>query len=100
LIEQVDMTKAWSDALLFYSELIEEALLSANHVKLIFSKGNHDESMSWAFVQLLKHKFPQLDVDDAFVERKVHLFGNIFIGITHGDKARKNLDKIFPREFP
>lgn len=99
-IEQVDMTQAWADALKFYSELIEEALMAANHVKLIFSKGNHDESMSWAFVQLLKHKYPQLDVDDSFVERKAHVFGHIFLGITHGDKARKNLDKIFPKEFP
>ena len=99
-IEQVDMTQAWSDALRFYKEMIEVALSCSNQVKIIFSKGNHDESMSWAFVQLLKHKYPQVEVDDVFTERKVHIFGSNFIGITHGDKARKSLHNIFPREFP
>lgn len=99
-IEVVDMVKAWMDATKFYFPLIEEALLQSNRVKIIFSKGNHDESMTWTFVQLLKERYKQVVVDDAFVERKVHVFGNCFIGITHGDKARKNISNIFPKEFP
>lgn len=99
-IEVVDMVKAWNDARTFYEPLIEKAIKQSNEVKLMFVKGNHDESMSWAFVQLLKERYPQLQVDDTFVERKAHTFGNNFIGITHGDKARKNLHNIFPVEFP
>lgn len=99
-IEVVDMVKAWMDATKFYFPLIEEALLKSNRVKIIFSKGNHDESMTWTFVQLLKERYKQVTVDDSFVERKAHVFGNCFIGLTHGDKARKNLHNIFPREFP
>src|SRR5690606_19634585 len=99
-IEAVDMVKAWNDARTFYEPLIEKAIKQSNEVKLMFVKGNHDESMSWAFVQLLKERYPQLHVDDTFIERKAHTFGNNFIGITHGDKARKNLHNIFPVEFP
>lgn len=99
-IEVVDMVKAWNDARTFYEPLIEKAIKQSNEVKLMFVKGNHDESMSWAFVQLLKERYPQLQVDDTFIERKAHTFGNNFIGITHGDKARKNLHNIFPVEFP
>lgn len=99
-IEQVDMPKAWGDALRFYSPLVEESIRRAERVKVIYSIGNHDESMSWAFVQLLKAMYPQVEFDDALVERKCHVFGDNFIGITHGDKARKNLHNIFPVEFP
>jgi hypothetical protein len=100
LIEKVDMAKAWNDAISFYYPLIENALKQSNSVKIVYSKGNHDESMSWAFVQLLKCRFPQVEIDDHFIERKIHTFGNIFIGITHGDKARRNLHNLFQVEFP
>ena len=56
--------------------------------------------MSWAFVQYLKARFLQAEFDDSFQERKIHTFGDIFIGFTHGDKARKELHNIFPAEFP
>jgi len=69
-------------------------------VKVVYSKGNHDEIMSYCFVKALKLKFPNVEFDDRVVERKVHVFGKNFIGITHGDKARKNLHNIFPVEFP
>ena len=99
-IETVDMVKAWNDCRQFYEPLIEKAIQFARSVKVMYSKGNHDESMSWAFVQYLKARFPQLTVDDEVTERKVHTFGANFIGVTHGDKARKNLHIIFPNEFP
>lgn len=100
VIQQVDMVQAWEDASMFYEPMIKLALETSNNVKIIYSKGNHDESMSWAFVQYLKAKFPQAEFDDSFQERKIHTFGDIFIGFTHGDKARKELHNIFPAEFP
>lgn len=99
-IEVVDMPNAWADAKTFYYGLIDEAIPHSNHVKVMFSKGNHDESMGWAFVQLIKERYPQVEIDDSFLERKAHTFGNIFIGITHGDKARRNLHNLFQTEFP
>jgi UDP-2,3-diacylglucosamine pyrophosphatase LpxH len=99
-IETVNMPNAWRDAMNFYYPLIEKALTSSNKVKIIYSKGNHDESMSWAFVQLIKQRFPEAEIDDDFIERKAHTFGNVFIGVTHGDKARKNLHNLFQVEFP
>lgn len=99
-IESIDMAQAWRDCQAFYEPLIKFALMSAETVKIIYSKGNHDESISWAFVQYLKARFPQATFDDEMVERKAHVFGSNFIGITHGDKAKKNLHNIFPIEFP
>ncbi len=99
-IEQVDFAKAWEDARKMYEPMIEKAIKQSMNVKICYSKGNHDESMSWAFVQMLKAKYPQCQFDDAITERKAHTFGKVFIGITHGDKARKNLHNLFPVEFP
>lgn len=99
-IENVDIVKAWEDAKAFYSHLINASIPKSNKVKVIYSKGNHDESLSWGFVQTLKAMYPQVEFDDSFVERKAHVFGEVFIGITHGDKAKKNLHNIFPVEFP
>lgn len=99
-IEVVDMDKAWEDACKFYDPLIERAIKQSEYVKIMYSKGNHDESISWAFVKRLKARFPQVDVDDTITERKVHTFGKVFIGFTHGDKSAKQLHNIFPVEFP
>lgn len=99
-IETVDMVKAWHDCRSFYEILIETSIKQARSVKAMYAKGNHDESMSWAFVQYLKARFPSIIVDDDLTERKAHTFGDNFIGITHGDKARKNLHNLFPIEFP
>jgi hypothetical protein len=99
-IESIDMVKAWEDARQFFEPMIEESIKHSKIVKVMYSKGNHDESMSWAFVQMLKAKYPQVHFDDEIKERKVHTYKNVFIGITHGDKAKKNLHNIFPVEFP
>lgn len=99
-IEHVDINQAWEDARRFYEPLIEKAFRQSNKVKIMFNKGNHDESLSWAFVQMLKAKYPQAEFDDTFEERKIHIFGDCFIGFTHGDKGRKDLHNIFPVEYP
>lgn len=99
-IEQVDIIQAWEDARKFYEPLIEKSLKQCNKVKVLYKKGNHDESLSWGFVQMLKARFPQVEYDDEYEERKVHTFGKIFIGFTHGDKGKKKLHNIFPVEFP
>src|SRR5690606_6268828 len=65
-IQQVDMVQAWEDCRKFYEPLIEVALSQAYNVKIMYSKGNHDETISWAFVQFLKARFPQAIVDDEF----------------------------------
>jgi len=99
-IEQVNMNQAWEDAEKFYFPLIDEAHHQANKVSIKYSKGNHDESLSWTFVKMLKRLYPDAIVDDSFQERKIHIFGEIFIGFTHGDKGRRDLHNIFPVEFP
>ena len=102
-IEKIDLVKAWDMAKNFWYTVITEALEHAEAVHLIYSKGNHDESMSWAFVQMLKAMFPQMDVDDSLLQRKIIHWRGCFIGLTHGHykKSTKNdLRGQFTIQFP
>lgn len=101
LIDKVDMTKAWDDADLFYTTIIEKAIEKSPKVTVIFSKGNHDESMSWAFAKGFEKAYrQQATFDTRFRERKAHMLGTNFLGLTHGDKNRKNIASNFSIEFP
>lgn len=97
-IEHLDIRKAWDDALKFYISLITEAVQNASKVTVYYIKGNHDESLSWAFAQLLKQLFPTVEFDDSFQERKVFTWEGIFIGYIHGDKPIKDIDRVFVKE--
>jgi hypothetical protein len=100
-IETVDMNKAWEDAAKFYEPMITEALKHTETVCIYYSPGNHDETITWAFVKYLKARFPQVKFDDRMEQRKIHTFHNIFIGLTHGDKEKnKELHDIFIAQFP
>lgn len=91
-IESVNMVKAWNMARDFWYTAISACLEQGDIVKVIYSKGNHDESMSWAFVQMLKAMFPQVGFDDSMAQRKCISWRNCFIGVTHGayKKSTKN----------
>jgi len=99
-IDGMDFVRAWRDALAFVATIVTAALERGIAVRVVYVKGNHDESMSWAFVQLVKERFPQVDVEDSIQERKLHLYERVAIGLTHGDKATKDLDRLFLAEFP
>lgn len=100
-IQHGDIIQAWEDAKLFYYPLLEYALQHSEKVTVMYIKGNHSETLEWAFVQMLKERFKQIHFDDEFKERKVHMLGLNYIGATHGDKKRmQNLSENFAVEFP
>ena len=102
LIEKVDLKKAVNDAKTFYFNLIDTALQSANEVSVIYSPGNHDKTVGWLFVQMLKVRYGDI-VDDSTAERKAIWWNGCFIGITHGDKHTDNVNGLrgkFTMEFP
>lgn len=97
----VSWPEAWADAFMYYSTVIDAALRRSVRVCCYYVIGNHDESMSWAFCQMLAAKYPQVEFDLEIAERKVHTFGRVAIGMTHGDgRTRKDLDRVFMAEFP
>lgn len=91
-IGEIDLVRAYNDTLRFYFALMESCLKYSEKVRVTYSVGNHSETLSWTIVQVLKVKFPQAEYDDSVDEyRKVIIYGDIFIGITHGDNIKGNL---------
>jgi UDP-2,3-diacylglucosamine pyrophosphatase LpxH len=102
LIDKVDLKKAVYDAKTFYFNLIDKAIQSANEVQVMYSPGNHDKTVGWLFVQMLKVRYGDI-VDDSTHERKAVWWNGCFIGITHGDKNTDNVNGLrgkFTMEFP
>lgn len=102
-IEKVDMTRAVKESKFFMYAMIDTALEYANEVKVTYSAGNHDRSISWMFIQVLLERYGPSVVDDSLEYRKVITYGKNSIMITHGDSKQataKNLAHIFPITFP
>lgn len=102
-IEKVDMQRAVKDGKRFMYTIIDEAIRNADEVKVIYSPGNHDKSISWMFMQVLLERYGNEIIDDSFDARKVVTYGKNAIMITHGDSKKStpgNLAHIFPVEFP
>src|SRR5699024_8197786 len=100
-IQHLDITQAWHEAQKFYYPLFEEALRNSEHVSTMYIRGNHSESLEWTFIQMLKERYPQIEFDDEYKERKVHMLGLNFIGAHHGDKKKaQTLTENFATEFP
>ena len=103
VIEKVDMIRAVKEAKTFMYALIDTAIHQANEVKVMYSAGNHDRSISWMFVQVLLERYGAEIVDDSLEYRKVISYGKNSIMVTHGDSKQataKNLAHIFPISFP
>ena len=102
-IEKVDMVKAWELARIFFTSVLSLCVKHGESVKVMYSKGNHDESMAWAFAQMLKAMFPQAKFDDSLKQRKIILWRECFIGVTHGAYKKSSLDDLrgqFTIQFP
>lgn len=102
VIEKVDMIRAVKESKSFMYTLIDTAIQCANEVKVIYSAGNHDRSISWMFMQVLLERYGPNVVDDSLEYRKVVTYGKNSIMLTHGDfkqATAKNLAHIFPIAF-
>lgn len=102
-IEKVDMVRAVKEGQKFIFAIIDAAIEKSNTVNVIYTPGNHDESVSWMFMQVLLVRYGGLIVDDSIKYRKVVSYGKGAFMITHGNSRQataKNLSHIFPQSFP
>ena len=103
VIEKVDMKTAVKEGQQFIYAIIDAALKHSNQVKVIYTPGNHDRSISWMFMQVLLERYGASIVDDSMQYRKVAAYGKNVVMFTHGDSKQatpKNLAHIFPISFP
>lgn len=102
-IEKVDTMRAVKEGRQFICAIIDAAIEHAREVKVLYSPGNHDRSISWMFVQVLLERYGADIVDDSMEYRKVIYYGNNAVMVTHGDSKKatpRTLAQIFPIAFP
>ena len=103
-IEKVDMQKAVKEAKQFIYAIIDLAIEVSSEVKVIYTPGNHDQSISWMFMQVLLERYGEEIVDDSMAYRKCFTFGANAIMVTHGQAKKsstaKSLAPLFPIAFP
>lgn len=99
-IADIDMPKAWADLSKLIVPIVKHAT-SLTDTEVILTRGNHSESMEWAFAQYLKALIPQAKHDDNLDYIKATLLGGSFVGLSHGYGATKslaiNLSKLYPQ---
>ena len=103
VVDKVDMTRAVKEGRQFITTIIDTALNNANDVRVFYSAGNHDRSVSWMFMQVLLERYGRDMVDDSMEYRKVFTYGKNSVMVTHGDSKQataKNLAHIFPISYP
>ena len=103
VVDKVDMIRAIKEGRQFITAIIDASLNHANKVKVIYTPGNHDRSVTWMFMQVLLERYGSDIVDDTMEYRKVFTYGINSIMVTHGDSKQataKNLSHIFAVSFP
>lgn len=97
LLDEVDMVEAVDDAKTFFDIIIKN--INANKIIIKQMAGNHSGNMEYMFMEYLKAKYPDVEVDNNVKYRDAYLLGNVGIMLAHGDFARKGLISLFPNEF-
>jgi hypothetical protein len=93
-IQQVNMEQAIRDAKTFFTDIIDTASKHSKHVKVIYSKGNHDECTAWLFSLLLEQMFGQyknISFNTTTDPRKIIYWRGCFIGVKHGEKKQDDM---------
>lgn len=82
-IESVDIPSAWRDAWMFWSAILCVAEEQSLRVVAHYSRGNHDECLSWAFFKALEAAFPDMEFDDSLDCWKCFSWKKVFVGFGH-----------------
>jgi len=98
-LDHVDMIKAWEDASHFVKDIIEASIENSETTELRAIGGNHDFDMQWAFVEMIRARYPQLLVFNPGTYRQVFTYGRVGILLAHGDVAKAKLPQLFANEY-
>lgn len=99
-LDHVDSKKAWFEATEFIKEVVEESIENSEDTELRAIGGNHDFNMMWCFIEMIKARYPQLDVFNPGTYRQVFTYGKVAIMMAHGDTAKAKLSQLFANEYP
>ena len=99
-VNDTNIPLAWEEASKFIEPLIQRALFTTQDVRLIYSRGNHDESMTWGFCKYLEVKYPQVKIDVSLDQLKVTTVDKVALYFSHGHKAKAKLPSLCASLYP
>jgi len=99
-LDHVDMINAWKEATDFVKSIIEPAIENSETTELYAIGGNHDFDLHWAFIEMVKARYPQLAVFNPGTYRQVFTYGRVGVMLAHGDVAKAKLSQLFANEYP
>jgi len=103
ILETTKVNKMIDEALKYFETLIGWCLDQGTKVEFISVPGNHDYTLSYMLVRILKQEYANADIKwdiDLYEHYKATHVGHNMIGITHGDKGKKNFVSIYASKFP
>ena len=104
-IDAVDIPSAWAEAWAFWTIILRRCLEHSPRVVAHYSRGNHDECLSWAFFKALEAGVPCVEFDDSLSHRKAFSWRKCFVGFGHleyttdSNKIFRDFVTDFPLEF-
>src|SRR5699024_1260687 len=87
----------------FYTTIIDGAVKQSNKVTVLYIGGNHDVSTSYLLSHWLDAHYKEVSkvsVCKEIEEIKVHMFDNVFMAFTHGDKGGKRKVSTLASQYP
>lgn len=102
-LDSTNVREMLDDALKYIEPLIEGLWEATDELQIMSVSGNHDYTLSYMFARILQAEFGNYDNItwdiDLYDHYKATTLGQNFIGITHGDKGKKNYVSIFASQF-
>ena len=99
-VADTDTPQAWEEACKYIEPLIQKAIASSIDVRVIYSRGNHDETIAWAFAKYLEVKYPQIDIDVSMNQLKCSVIDDVAVYFTHGHIKRRNITQLCAALYP
>ncbi|WP_373786536.1 metallophosphoesterase [Jeotgalibaca porci] len=99
-VSDTDIPQSWDEAVLFIEPIIQKALSTSPNVTVVYSRGNHDETITWAFTKYLEAKYPQVEFDVSTKQLKCVQIDRNAIYLTHGHIRKRNLAQLCATLYP
>ena len=103
-VADTNIPDSWEEGLLILEPIIQKAIHTSPNVTIVYSRGNHDESILWAFVKYLEVKYPQVTFESDMEQLKCVVVDDVSIFLTHGHIRRgKSIgmlcSALYPQEY-
>ena len=103
-VADTNIPDSWEEGLLILEPIIQKAIHTSPNVTIVYSRGNHDESVLWGFVKYLEVKYPQVTFQSDVDQLKCIVADDVSIFLTHGHIRRgKSIgmlcSALYPREY-